>query len=45
LDVKLIYSNIPQQGQKASSNILNAILASGIKVKPLKYKFHQSETE
>jgi len=41
----LIYSNTLQQHQKDVSNILEAIRKSGMKVKPSKCEFHQSETE
>jgi len=39
----LIYSNTLQQHQKDVSNILEAIRKSGMKVKPSKCEFHQSE--
>jgi len=45
LDDVLIYSNTLQQHQKDVSNILEAIRKSGMKVKPSKCEFHQSETE
>jgi len=45
LDDVLIYSNTLQQHRKDVSNILEAIRTSGMKVKPSKCKFHQSETE
>jgi len=45
LDEVLIYSNTLQQYRKDVSNILEAIRKSGMKVKPSKCKFHQSETE
>jgi len=45
LDDVLIYSNTLQQHRKDVSNILKAIRKSGMKVKPSKCKFHQSETE
>jgi len=41
----LIYSNTLQQHRKDVSNILEAIRKSGMKVKPSKCEFHQSETE
>jgi len=41
----LIYSNTIQQHRKDVSNILEAIRKSGMKVKPSKCEFHQSETE
>jgi len=45
LDDVLIYSNTVQQQQKDVSNILKAIRNSGMKVKPSKSEFQQSETE
>jgi len=45
LDDVLIYSNTLQQHRKDVSNILEAIQKSGIKFKPSKCEFHQSETE
>jgi len=45
LDDVLIYSNTLQQHRKDVSNILEAIPKSGMKVKPSKCEFHQSETE
>jgi len=45
LDDVLIYSNTLQQHRKDVSNILEAIRKSGMKVKPSKCEFHQSETE
>jgi len=45
LDDVLIYSNTLRQHQKDVSNILEAIPKSGMKVKPSKCEFHQSETE
>jgi len=45
LDDLLIYSNTLRQYRKAVSNILEAIRKSGMKVKPSKCEFHQSETE
>jgi len=45
LDDILIYSNTLQQHRKEVSNILEAIRKSGMKVKPSKGEFHQSETE
>jgi len=45
LDDVLIYSNTLQQHHKDVSNILEAIRKSGMKVKPSKCEFHQSETE
>ena len=45
LDDVLIYSNPLQQHQQDVSNILKAIRKSGMKVKPSKCEFHQSETE
>jgi len=45
LDYLLIYSNSLQQHRKDVSNILKAIRKSGMKVKPSKCEFHQSETE
>jgi len=45
LDDVLIYSNTLQQHRKDVSNILGAIRKSGMKVKPSKGEFHQSETE
>jgi len=45
LDDVLIYSNNLQQHRKDVSNILEAIRKSGMKVKPSKCEFHQSETE
>ena len=45
LDDVLIYSKILQQHRREVSNILKAILKSGMKVKPSKCEFHQKETE
>jgi len=45
LDDVLIYSNTLQQHRKEVSNILEAIRKSGMKVKPSKCEFHQSEKE
>jgi len=45
LDDVLIYSNTLQQHRTDVSNILEAIRRSGMKVKPSKCEFHQSETE
>jgi len=45
LDDVLIYSNTLQQNRKDVSNILEAIRKSGMKVKPSKCEFRQSETE
>jgi len=45
LDDVLIYSNTLQQHRKDVSHILEAIRKSGMKVKPSKWEFHQSETE
>jgi len=45
LDDVRIYSNTIQQHRKDISNILKAIRKSGMKVKPSKCEFHQSETE
>ena len=45
LDDVLIYSNTLQQHRKHVSNIREAIRKSGMKVKPSKWEFHQSETE
>jgi len=45
LDAVLIYSNTLQQHRKDVSNILEGIRTSGMKVKPSKCEFHQSETE
>jgi len=45
LDDVLIYSNTLQQHRKDISNILEAIQKSGMKVKPSKCEFQQSETE
>jgi len=45
LDDVLIYSNILQQHRQDVSNILEAIRNSGMKVKPSKCEFHQSERE
>jgi len=45
LDDVRIYSNTLQQHRKDVSNILEAIRKSGMKVKPSKCEFHQSETE
>jgi len=45
LDDVLIYSNTLQQHRKDFSNIREAIRKSGMKVKPSKCEFHQSETE
>jgi len=45
LDDVLIYSNNLQQHRKEVSNILEAIRKSGMKVKPSKCEFQQSETE
>jgi len=45
LDDVLIYWNTLQQYRKDVSNILEAIPKSGMKVKPSKCEFHQSETE
>jgi len=45
LDDVLIYSNTLQQHQKDVSTILEAIRKSGMKVKPSKCEFHQTETE
>jgi len=45
LDDVVIYSNTPQQHQKDVSKILKAIRTSGMKVKPSKCEFHQSQTE
>jgi len=45
LDDGLIYSNTLQQHRKDVSNILEAIQKSGMKDKPSKCEFHQSETE
>jgi len=45
LDDRLIYSNTLQQHRKDISNILEAIRKLGMKVKPSKCEFHQSETE
>jgi len=45
LDDVLIYSNTLQQHRKDVCNILEAIRQSGMKVKPSKCDFHQSETE
>jgi len=45
LDDVLIYSNTLQQHRKDVSNFLEAIRKSGMKVKPSKCEFHQSETE
>jgi len=45
LDDVLIYLNTIQQHRKDFSNILEAIRKSGMKVKPSKCQFHQSETE
>jgi len=45
LDDVLIYSNTLQEHRKDVSNILQAIQKSGMKVKPSKSEFHQSETE
>jgi len=41
----LIYSNTLQQHRKEFSKIRQAIRKSGMKVKPSKCEFHQSETE
>ena len=40
-----IYSNSLQQHRKDVSNILEGIRKSGMKIKPSKCEFHQSETE
>jgi len=45
LDDVVIYSSTLQQHRKDASNILEAIRKSGMKVKPSKCEFHQSETE
>jgi len=45
LDDVLIDSNTLQQHRKDFSNILEAIRKSGMKVKPSKCEFHQTETE
>jgi len=45
LDDVRIYSNTLQQYRKDVSNIFEAIPKSGMKVKPSKCEFHQSETE
>jgi len=45
LDDVLIYSNTLQHHQKDVSNILEAIRKLGMKVKPSKCEFHQSETQ
>jgi len=45
LDGVLIYSNILHQHRKDVSKILEAIRKSGMKVKPAKCEFHQSEIE
>jgi len=45
LDNVLIYSNTLQHHRKDVSNILEGIRKSGMKVKPSKSEFHQSETE
>jgi len=45
LDAILIYSNTLQQHLKDVNNILEAIRKSGMKVKPSKCEFHQTETE
>jgi len=45
LDDVLIYSNTLQQHRKDVNNILKPIRKSGMKVKPSKCEFHQSETE
>jgi len=45
LDDILIYSNTLQQHQKDVTIILEAIRKSGMKVKPSKCEFHQSERE
>jgi len=45
LDNVLIYSNTLQQHRKDVNNILEAIRKSGMKVRPSKCEFHQSETE
>jgi len=45
LDDVLIYSNTLQQHRKGVGNILEVIRKSGMKVKPSKCEFHQSETE
>jgi len=45
LDDVLMYSNTLQQHRKDVSNILEVIRKSGMKVKPSKCEFHQSETE
>jgi len=43
-DDKLIYSNTQQQDRKDVSNIPEALLKSGMKVKSSKCQFHQSKT-
>jgi len=43
LDDVLIYSNTLQQHRKEFSNILEGIRDSGMKVKPSKSEFHQSQ--
>jgi len=45
LDDVLIYSNSLPQHRKDVCNILEGIRKSGMKVKPSKCEFHQSETE
>jgi len=45
LDDVLIYSNTLRQHRKDVGKILKAIRKSGMKVKPSKCEFHQSETE
>jgi len=45
LDEVLIYSHTLQQHRKDGGDILKAIQKSGMKVKPSKCKFNQSNTE
>ena len=45
LDDVLIYSNTRLGHQQDVKNILEAILKSGMKIKPSKCEFHKKETE
>ena len=45
LDVVLIYSDNLEQHKQDVRNIINSIYQSGIRLKPSKCEFHQTETE